>query len=160
MVWGGRRKRSLVGKFRSEKWLSAKPAGKTEENPTRTRISRKWRKSTNSQNKEQQTKMHKTRITQSSRQMCKTKGSQKKKIAHTSSQAKDDDEVSALHAILGRQVGQRKDMACDEDAVDVSVGADVDAVVGVGVHGQGVNLGVGLGVGLVVGSALITSLDS
>ena len=32
--------------------------------------------------------------------------------------------------------------------------------VGVGVHGQGVNLGVGLGVGLVVGSPLITSLDS
>jgi len=32
------------------------------------------------------------------------------------------------------------------------VGADIDAVVGVGVHGQGVNLVVGLGVGLVVGS--------
>ena len=30
------------------------------------------------------------------------------------------------------------------------VGADIDAVVGVGVHGQGVNLGVGLGVSLVV----------
>ena len=44
--------------------------------------------------------------------------------------------------------------------MDVSVGFDVDAVVGVGVHGQGVNLGVGLGVGLVLGSPLITSLDS
>ena len=38
---------------------------------------------------------------------------------------------------------------------------DVDAVVGVSVHGQGVNLGVGLlGVGLVVGSPLLTFLDS
>jgi len=72
----------------------------------------------------------------------------------------DDDEVSVLEAILGRQVGQREDTACDEDGVDVSVGVDVDAVVGVGVHGQGVNPGVGLGVGLVVGSPLITSLDS
>ena len=48
--------------------------------------------------------------------------------------------VSVLEAILGRQVGQREDTACDEDGVDVSVGVDVDAVVGVGVHGQGVNL--------------------
>ena len=40
------------------------------------------------------------------------------------------------------------------------VGADIDAVVGVGVHGQGVNLGVGLGVGLVIGSLPLTSLDS
>ena len=72
----------------------------------------------------------------------------------------DDDEVSVLEAILGRQVGQREDMACDEDGVDISVGVDVDAVVGVGVHGQGVNLGVCLGVGLIVGSHLITSLDS
>ena len=68
--------------------------------------------------------------------------------------------MSVLEAILGRQVGQREDTACDEDWVDVSVGVDVDAVVGVGVHGQSVNLGVGLGVGLVVGSPLITSLDS
>ena len=59
-----------------------------------------------------------------------------------------------------RQVGQLGDTACDEDGVDVSVGVDVDAVVGFGFHGQGVNLGVGLGVGLVVGSPLITSLDS
>ena len=44
--------------------------------------------------------------------------------------------------------------------VDGSVGVDVDAVVGVGVHGQGVNLGVGLGVGLVVGSPPLDSLDS
>ena len=53
-------------------------------------------------------------------------------------------------------MGQREDTACDEDGVDVSVGVDVDTVVGVGVHSQGVNLGVGL----VVGSPLITSLDS
>ena len=72
----------------------------------------------------------------------------------------DDDEVSVLKAILGRQVGRREDTACDEDGVDVSAGVDADAVVGVGVHGQGVNLGVRLGVGLVVGSPLITSLDS
>ena len=72
----------------------------------------------------------------------------------------DDDEVSVLEDILGRQVGQGEDTACDEDGVDVSVGVDVDAVVGVGVYGQGVNLGVGLGVDLVVGSPLITSLDS
>ena len=72
----------------------------------------------------------------------------------------DDDEVSVLEAILGRQVGQREDTACDEDGVDVSVGVDVDAVVGVGVHGQGVNLGVSLVV--TVGSLLLTSesLDS
>ena len=59
--------------------------------------------------------------------------------------------MSVLEAILGRQVGQRKKTACDKDGVDVSVGVNVDAVVGVGVHGQGVNLGVGLGVRLVVG---------
>ena len=35
--------------------------------------------------------------------------------------------------------------------VDVSVGVDNDAVVGVGVHGQGINLGVSLGVNIVVG---------
>jgi len=64
----------------------------------------------------------------------------------------DKDEVSVLEAILGLQVGHREDTACDEDGVDVSVGVNVDAVVGVGVHGQGVNLGVCLGVGLVVGS--------
>jgi len=72
----------------------------------------------------------------------------------------DDDEVSVLEVILGRQVGQREDTACNEDRVDVSVGVDVDAFVGVGVHGQGVNLGVGLGAGVVVGSPLLTSLDS
>jgi len=76
------------------------------------------------------------------------------------SDADDDDKVSILEAILGRQVGQHEDTACDGDGVDVSVGVNVDAVVGVGVHGQGVNLGVGLRVGLVVGSPLITSLDS
>jgi len=51
----------------------------------------------------------------------------------------DNDEVSVLEDILGRQVGQREDTACDEDGVDVSVGVDVDTVVSVGVHGQGVN---------------------
>ena len=47
--------------------------------------------------------------------------------------------------------GQRKNTACDEGGVDVSIGVDDDAVVGVGVHGQGVNLGVSLVVGIVVG---------
>ena len=42
--------------------------------------------------------------------------------------------MSVLEAILGRQVGQREDTACDEDGVDVSVGVNVDAVVGVGVQ--------------------------
>jgi len=50
----------------------------------------------------------------------------------THSDDDDDDEVSVLEAILGRQVDQREDTACDEDGVDVSVGLDVDAVVGVG----------------------------
>ena len=68
--------------------------------------------------------------------------------------------VTILKAILGRQVSQREDTACDQDGVDVSVGVHVGAVVGVGVHGQGVNLDVGLGVSLVVGSPLIISLDS
>jgi len=72
----------------------------------------------------------------------------------------DDDKANVLDAILDRQVGQRKDTVCDEDGVDISEGVDVFAVVGVGVHGQGVNLGVGLGVGLVVGSPLLTFLDS
>jgi len=70
----------------------------------------------------------------------------------------DDDPTSVLEDILGRQVGQREDTACDEDGVDVSVGVDDDAVVGVGVHSQGVNLGVSLGVG--IGSPPLTSLDS
>jgi len=49
-------------------------------------------------------------------------------------QSDDDDDESAtvLEAILGRQVGQREDTACNEDGVDVSVGVDVDAVLGVG----------------------------
>jgi len=63
----------------------------------------------------------------------------------------DDNEASVFEVILGRQKGQREDTACDEDGVDVSVGVDNDAVVGVGVHGQDVNLGVSLGVGIVVG---------
>ena len=49
-------------------------------------------------------------------------------------------------------MGGREGTVCDKDWVDVSVGVDDDAVVGVCVHGQGVNLGVGLGVGIVVGS--------
>ena len=68
----------------------------------------------------------------------------------------DDEQVDVLEVILG-QVGQRKDTGCNEDGVDVSVGVDDGAFVGVGVHGQGVNLGVGLGVGLVVGSPSLTS---
>ena len=62
--------------------------------------------------------------------------------------------------MLSRQVSQREDTACDEDGVDVSVGVDDDAVEGVGVHGQGVNLVVSLGVGIIVGSPPLTSLDS
>jgi len=65
-----------------------------------------------------------------------------------------------LQVIFGRQVGQREGTACDEDGVDVSVGVDDDAVVGVGVHGHGVNLGVSLGVGIVVGPPPLTPLDS
>jgi len=72
----------------------------------------------------------------------------------------DDDETSVLEVIPGRQVGQHEDTACDEDGVDVSVGVDVAAVVGVGVHGQGVNLGVSLGVGIVVGPPPLNPLDS
>jgi len=48
----------------------------------------------------------------------------------------------------------------DSNPLDVSLGVDVDAVAGVGVHGQGVNLGVSLGVGLIVGTPPLTSLDS
>jgi len=44
------------------------------------------------------------------------------------------------------------DTTCGEDRVHVSVGVDVDALVGVGAHDQGVNPGVDLGAGLVVGS--------
>jgi len=68
--------------------------------------------------------------------------------------------VSVLEAILDCQMVQREDTACDEDGVYVSVGVDVDAVVGVGVHSQGVNLGVCLDVCLVLGTPLITCLDS
>ena len=68
--------------------------------------------------------------------------------------------MSVLDVILDRQVGQREDTVCDEDGVDVSVGVDDDAVVGVGVHGHGVNPGVRLGVGIVVGPPPLTPLDS
>jgi len=64
-----------------------------------------------------------------------------------------------LEAILGH-VGKREDAGCDNDGVDVIVGVDVGAIVGVSVHGQGVNLGVGLGVGLIVGPPPLNSLDS
>ena len=57
-------------------------------------------------------------------------------------------------------MGQLEDTVCDEDGVDVSVGVDDDAVVGVGVRGQGVNLGVSLGVGIVVGPPPLIPLDS
>ena len=82
--------------------------------------------------------------------------------AHDDTQSDDDDEdeVSVLEVILGRQVGQREDTACNEDGVGVSVGVDDDAVVGVGVHGHGVNLGVSLGVGIVVGPFPLTPLNS
>jgi len=63
----------------------------------------------------------------------------------------DDNEPASvlediLEAILDRQTDQCEDTACDEDRVDVSVGADADVVVCVGVHVPGVNLGVSLGV--------------
>jgi hypothetical protein len=61
------------------KRLSVKPADKTEQQPTRTRLSEKWRKCRNSQNNEQQTKMHKTRIPQRSRQVLKKKKGKRKK---------------------------------------------------------------------------------
>ena len=64
-----------------------------------------------------------------------------------------------LEAILGH-VGKREDAGCDNDRVDVMVGVDVGAIVGVSDHGQGVNLGVGLGVGLIVGPPPLNSLDS
>jgi len=67
---------------------------------------------------------------------------------------------SVLEDILGHQVGRREGTVCDKDWVDMSVGVDDDAVVGVGVHGQGVNLDVGLGVGSVVGPPPLTSPDS
>ena len=67
--------------------------------------------------------------------------------------------MSVLEVTLGHQVGQREDTVCDEDGVDVSVRVDDDEVVGVGVHGQGVNLGVSLGVGIVVGPPPLTPLD-
>jgi len=70
------------------KWLSAKPADKTAQKPTRTRISKKWRKPRNSQNKERQTKMHKTRISQRSRQMLEKKKVRTNKIANKTVQAK------------------------------------------------------------------------
>ena len=72
----------------------------------------------------------------------------------------DNKPASVLEAILGCQVGQREYTAGDEDGVDVSVGVDVVAVVGVGVHVLGVSLGVSLGVGIVVGFPPLTCIDS
>ena len=61
----GWKEEELTGQRVQEcKWLSAKPADKTEQKPTRTRISGKWRKSRNSQNKNKQKKMHKIKISQ------------------------------------------------------------------------------------------------
>jgi len=71
----------------------------------------------------------------------------------------DDEPANTLEAILG-QVGQRTDMNCDGDEVDVSVVVDVGTVVCVGVHGPGVNLGVSVGVGVVLGPPPLNSLDS
>ena len=73
-------------------------------------------------------------------------------LAHKMTHRDDNDnnEVSVLDVILGCQVGQREDTVCDEDGVDVSIGVNDDAVVGVGFHGKGVNPGVSLGVGIVV----------
>ena len=71
---------------------------------------------------------------------------------------KKNSENDVLEAILGH-VGQSEDTGCDDDGVDVSVDVDVGAVLGVGVHGQGVYLSVSLGVGLFVGSPPLTSLD-
>jgi len=38
-------------------------------------------------------------------------------------------DVGGRQIILSRQVGQRENMACNDDGVDVSVGVDDDAVV-------------------------------
>ena len=79
---------------------------------------------------------------------------------YDNTQSDNDENASAhiLKTMLGR-VGQREDVSYDDAGVDVSVGVDVGAVLGVGVNGQSLSLGVGLGVGLVVGFPLI-SLDS
>ena len=82
--------------------------------------------------------------------------------AYDDAHCDDDNDIQAsvLEAILGRQMGQREDTACDENGEDVSVGVDDDAIVGVVVHYQGVNIGVSLGVGIVVAPPPLTSLDS
>ena len=76
-------------------------ADKTEHKPTRTRISRKWRKWRNSQNKEQQTKMHKTRITQRS---CQEKKVRKTKIENKTAQAKANPEQTLSKPYAKRRV--------------------------------------------------------
>jgi len=50
----------------------------------------------------------------------------------------DYDSEDIRETILGH-VGESEDAGYDNDGVDVNVGVDVGAVVGVGVHGQGVN---------------------
>jgi hypothetical protein len=71
----------------------------------------------------------------------------------------DDEPADVLEAILG-QVGEREDTGFDKDGVDVSVGVNADTIVGVSVHGQGVNLGVGLGVGTVDGGRITQDTSS
>jgi len=89
------------------------------------------------------------------------RGAGERNSAYNDAQSDDDDDEPAdvLEAILG-QVGQREDTGYDDDGVDVSVGVDDSAVVGVSMHGQVVNLSFGQGVDLVVGSLPLTSLDS
>jgi len=53
----------------------------------------------------------------------------------TQSDGDDDNLADFLEVILGR-VGQHQDANYDDDGVDVSVGVDVGAVVGVGVNGH------------------------
>jgi len=74
---------------------------------------------------------------------CRRRWYSARNSANDDAQSGDDDDepASVLESLLGSQVVQREDTACNENGEDVSVGVDVDAVVGVGVHGQGVNLG-------------------
>ena len=68
----------------------------------------------------------------------------------------DDDKLADVLKAIQGHVGQYQDTGCDNDGVNVSVGVNVGAVVGVSVHGQGVNLGVCL----VVSPPPRTFLDS
>jgi len=84
--------------------VSAKPADKTEENLTRTRNSRQWTKSRNSQNKEHQTEIHQTRISQRS--------NQKKK-----SQEKPKNERQTKRASKSNSRTKSKQETCEEARV-------------------------------------------